>query len=112
MNVFKYIVVGFAIATLGIWLWGLSLPNTQKVRVERVIHAPIEQVWSVATAWEAQPVWRKDLRNVEVVNSTRFIEYSLHSPKLIFDINSTPSSCVYYLQLKSERSLRRSCEGN
>ena len=86
MNILKIGIVCLLSIIALLWLWGLTLPKTKKVTVERTIYAPIEQVWDVLTNWKAQPNWRRDLRNVEVVNEHQFVEYPLYAPKLTFNI--------------------------
>ncbi len=43
--------------------------------IKKVLPYDINTVWSVIRNIEAYPQWRSDVFNVEILDSTRFIEY-------------------------------------
>lgn len=75
-----------ALVAVGIYLYGMSQPAQQQLTVEKNIAAPADQVWQVMTDWGAQPQWRDDLEQVEVIDAQNFVEYPKQGSPIRFEV--------------------------
>lgn len=92
-------IFGLLIAIgISIYLIGLSIPSQQTADVEIEIHAPVEHVWDVITAWKDQPKWRTSVSKVEINSPYSFTEYPTHGNPITFHVVS--ASAPRQLELK------------
>ncbi|RLV57838.1 SRPBCC family protein [Parashewanella curva] len=87
------------LSILIIWLWGSTLSSTHKVEVQQTIRAPINRVWEVMTDWQNQPIWRKELKSVEVISPSEFIESAKHGSKIKFTVVKSVSPQNFELEM-------------
>ncbi|WP_133407070.1 SRPBCC family protein [Parashewanella tropica] len=94
------IIIGIILVVfLAGWLWGSTLPATHKVTVNQKINAPINQVWEAMTDWKKQPRWRAELKSVDVISETKFIELPSYGPEIIFDVLDLKKPNRFELQM-------------
>ncbi|MBD3896890.1 SRPBCC family protein [Halomonas sp. ML-15] len=80
-------IIGFIATLVGVtYFVGKSLPEKNEVVVETSINASAEKVWSVMTSWEDQPLWRSGIDRVEIIDSSRFVEYPKSGAPIEFEI--------------------------
>ncbi|MGB0894579.1 MAG: SRPBCC family protein [Parashewanella sp.] len=76
----------FCVFSISVFIWGMLIPVKHQVTVKEQIHVPIEDVWQIITDWENQANWRSEVSRIELVSSSKFIEYPKHGPAITFDV--------------------------
>ncbi len=87
------IVAGIFVTIIAVvYVIGLMLPVQHTASLEADIAASTDEVWNRITMIEKYPEWRKEIKKVEYVSPTRWIEYDKH--------NNTPYSIAESIPLQ------------
>jgi hypothetical protein len=70
-------------------LIGYLLPVKHRASIALSVHASPNQVWERLTETRSYPNWRKDVKSVEQLSDSEWIEVDLHDHRLPFKIVSS-----------------------
>lgn len=99
MKALLIVIVIILLLVACLWIYGLTLPENQKVTVSKEIKAPANEIWAVMTGWAAQPEWRDDVKSVKIIDENTFIEYPQHGPEIHFAVTKSEPSKFLELTL-------------
>ncbi len=86
MKTFLILFVSIGVLIALLLSWGMTLPTTTTLNKVKTIHAPVSKVWHAMSDWEGQVNWRNDIKSVEIISSSRFIEVPVRGPAVEFEI--------------------------